>query len=81
MVREERSGDGRKSNPEPNFGTAFGQRAGQEEFIIAKSAVGCLHDMLGRAQFLFGIGVNAGAAAGQVPNSGGLEFTGDFSIF
>src|SRR5438093_8221318 len=36
--------------------------------------------MLRRAELVLGIGINAGAAAGQIPNAGGPELTGNFAV-
>src|SRR5207249_10795127 len=81
MGGEKRNLHRRKLNAKPDLGAALGELSREQEFIVAKSAVAGLHNVLRGAQLILGIGIDASGAAGQVPNAGGLEAPHDVAGF
>src|SRR6266700_2425958 len=80
LAGKQRNIDRREFDANSDLGTALGQGSWNQEFIISKPAVGSLHDVLRRAQFGFGIGIDAGIAARQIPDTGALEFSSHPSV-
>src|SRR5215467_6119464 len=67
--RKQRDIHWRKLCTNPNCGSAFRQIPRQQEFIVPESSVRSLDDVLGGAQLLLWIRVNARIPAGQIPNA------------
>lgn len=60
MAGEERPLDRREPNADADCRSPGGEAARHEEFVVAKAAVRCLRDVLRGAQFVLGIGIDAG---------------------
>src|SRR5438876_4488363 len=72
VTGEKRNFDRRECDANPNGGSATGQIAGNDEFVVAETAVGTLDEVLRGAQFLFRIGINTSVPAGEIPNARGF---------
>src|SRR4051794_28097677 len=64
--------DGGKFDAYADAGFSLRQLAANEEFVIAKAAVGGLNFVRRARELQLRIGVDAGVRAGGVPDSGGL---------
>ena len=60
MTGKERPADGREVDTDANGVLSSRQVSRDQELVVPEPAVGCLDDVLSRAQLLAGIGVDAG---------------------
>ena len=72
MSRKERDVDGGEFNSHADEGMAAGQIAGDQEFVVAETAIGGLHIVQGGAEFAAWVGLDAGVRSRQIPDSSGF---------